>query len=125
MKRTITIGSEENAKDIAFEANALFPHAMREIFGINVFEKLQGIDIKNVKASDEMIELVSEMAFVMAKSAETQKARELLGLNRDAYYEWLMQFEAFDLIDAASEIMDVYMSSKKNLSEAKNPASPQ
>jgi hypothetical protein len=72
-----------------------------------------------------MIELVSEMAFVMAKSAETQKARELLGLNRDAYYEWLMQFEAFDLIDAASEIMDVYMSSKKNLSEAKNPASPQ
>lgn len=125
MKKTITIGSGESAKDVTFEATALFPHAMREIFHVNVFEKFQGLNIDNITASDEMVDLISQMAFVLAKTPEAKTARDLMGLTMDDYYEWLCQFDTFDLLDSASEIMDVYLGSKRNLSESKNPESLQ
>ena len=122
MKKEIMVGD----KPMNFEATALFPHAMREVFKINVFKALQGMDLTDIKSdSDDVMDLVSQMAFIMNKTAELSSAREILSLTQDDYFEWLNTIESFALVEAMPDLMDVYMSSKKSDSNAKNPESLQ
>ena len=62
------------------------------------------------------VDVVSKLAFVMAKQAA--KA-DMKALNMDQYIDWLEDFDSMAFIENINEIVSIYSNSKKNSSEAK------
>jgi hypothetical protein len=67
-------------------------------------------------SADEAVEMASELAFIMAMSAD--KA-DMATLNKDAYDKWLEQFETFDIVQASEQIFSVYVGQEVTTSTAK------
>lgn len=101
-------------KEVGMTANAASPYLFKQIFHTDFLQETQKKDFDT--------SIFSQMGFVMAKQAETDKISELLKLNETAYIEWLMGFEATDIITAADNILTLYMGQTLTSSVPKNEA---
>ena len=108
MKDTIKIGET----DVGMVANAATPHVYKMIFHDDLFQKFN--------AAEQDIEAIEKLGFVMAKQAETDKLAELMKNNEDSFYEWLIQFDFMDMMDALAGVVNLYQSQKKGTSVPKS-----
>ena len=108
MYREIKIGNGT----FPMSANGATPIRYRMIFGKDLISEFQNVN-NNYSIA---IDTISELAFIMVKSAE--KA-DMDKLNKSAYVEWLEQFEPFDITNSANEIIDLYMGNEITTSEVK------
>lgn len=112
MRKTVQIGS------LAVEllANAGTPLRFKQIFHTDLLKELW-----NNSENDENInsvEIISQLAYVMNGQALGIIDR----LTEDDYAEWLEQFESFDLIMSAKDILQVYQGNLKTDSTSKKKA---
>lgn len=110
MHGVVKIGSVE----VGMTANAASPYLYKQIFHTDFLQETQKKDLDT--------SIFAQMGFIMAKQAETDKISELLKLNESAYIEWLIQFEPLALIEAANDIMNLYMGQTVTSSVPKNEA---
>jgi len=108
MKDTIKIGDI----DVGMVANAATPHVYKMIFHEDLFQKFN--------AAEQDLESMQKLGYVMAKQAETDKLSELMKFNEESFYEWLIQFEFMDMMDALTAIVNLYQSQKKGTSVPKS-----
>lgn len=88
-------------KDIEMVANAASPYIYKQVFHEDFLSAVQ--------ADHPDADIFQKMGFVMAKQAECQKVADLMKLNIDSFYEWLVQFDAMDVIYATEEISNIYL----------------
>lgn len=70
----------------------------------------------------EVVDMVSRLAYVMAKQAEAQTNGDrtiMSKLGFDDYIEWLEQFETMDFAHASREIMNLYIGQTEGDSKPK------
>ena len=111
MYREIKIGQST----IPMSANGATPIRYRMVFGKDLISEFQQVENNYSVALDT----ISELAFIMAQAGS--KA-DMDKLNRNAYVEWLEQFEPFDITNAAEAIVDLYMGNAQVSSEVKKKA---
>lgn len=130
MLRTIKI----DEKEIPMASNAFTPILYRQIFKkdfireITSLRKLAGKNAKTMTDSElgeasDKTELLTQLAFVMAKQAELKTPDKLLELNLMSYYEWLTEFEAgsFQNPETMKQIINLWRGNAEDKNvEAKN-----
>ena len=81
-----------------------------------------GFDSGDLAIVDERADLMSEIAFVMAKQAEIEEASKLIQLTSLDYYNFLSQFDKNDLRSAAviNELIAFWQGNAVSKVEAKN-----
>lgn len=81
-----------------------------------------GFDSGDLSIIDERADLMSEIAFVMAKQAEIAEASKLIQLTSLDYYNFLSQFDKNDLRSAAvvNELIAFWQGNTVSKVEAKN-----
>lgn len=81
-----------------------------------------GFDSGDLAIVDERADLMSEIAFVMAKQAEIEEASKLIQLTSLDYYNFLSQFDKNDLRSAAviNELIAFWQGNTVSKVEAKN-----
>lgn len=81
-----------------------------------------GFDSGDLSIVDERADLMSEIAFVMAKQAEIEEASKLIQLTSLDYYDFLSQFDKNDLRSAAviNELIAFWQGNTVSKVEAKN-----
>lgn len=81
-----------------------------------------GFDSGDLSIVDERADLMSEIAFVMAKQAEIEEASKLIQLTSLDYYNFLSQFDKNDLRSAAviNELIAFWQGNTVSNVEAKN-----
>ena len=81
-----------------------------------------GFDSDDLSIVDERADLMSEIAFVMAKQAEIEEAAKLIQLTSLDYYNFLSQFDKNDLRSAAviNELIAFWQGNAVSKVEAKN-----
>lgn len=108
MKGTVQIGNNE----VGMVANAASPYIYEAIFHEDFLVKLQ--------AKEPETDLFQKMGYVMAMQYKLDKMSDLMKLNKDGFYEWLLQFDAMDVLYAIDAISEIYMAQKKTTSVPKN-----
>jgi len=98
-----------DGKELELSANAATLFRFKQVF----HKDLIGILGNEEKAEVEGVEAVTELAYIMAKSAEKADMNKL---NYDDFISWLEGFEPMAFIDSAEDILNVYMSSAKSTS---------
>ena len=93
-----------DGKEIELVANAATPFRFKQIFHKDLLQILGNEE----KAESEGVEAVTELAFVMAKQAE---GVDMNKLNEEEFINWLEDFSAMAFINAAEDILEVYMDS--------------
>lgn len=81
-----------------------------------------GFDSGDLSIVDERADLMSEIAFVMAKQAEIEEASKLIQLTSLDYYNFLSKFDKNDLRSAAviNELIAFWQGNTVSKVEAKN-----
>lgn len=81
-----------------------------------------GFDSGDLSIVDERADLMSEIAFVMAKQAEIEEASKLIQLTSLDYYNFLSQFDKNDLRSVAviNELIAFWQGNTVSKVEAKN-----
>lgn len=81
-----------------------------------------GFDPEDYSIIDEKADLMSELAFIMAKQAEIAEASKLIQLTLLDYYDFLSQFDKNDLRSAAviNELIAFWQGNTVSKVEAKN-----
>ena len=81
-----------------------------------------GFDSDDLSIVDERADLMSEIAFIMAKQAEIAEASKLIQLTSLDYYDFLSQFDKNDLRSAAviNELIAFWQGNTVSKVEAKN-----
>ena len=117
MRRTIKVGE----CNVEFCANGATPLRYKQVFHKDL---LKFFDSASKEGVDDAFatETVMELSFIMAIQA---KGGDLSKLTQEEYYEWLSMFEANDIPQTASDIIDVYMGNTKTDSELKKEDAPQ
>lgn len=100
MFKKITIDDRE----IEFAANAATPFRFKQVFHKDLFSILGNED----KAQNEGVEAITQLAYIMAKQAEKADMNKL---NEDEFMSWLEDFSGMAFVNAAEEIVNVYMDS--------------
>lgn len=115
MYREIKVGE----KSIPMLANGATPIRYRMVFGKDIMTEFNKVKDESGKSVDS----ISELAFIMAKAAESQnEGKPMSNLNNEVFITWLEQFEPLDLTLAAEEIVDLYLGNEQTLSEVKKKA---
>ncbi len=94
-------------REVPMRATAATPIRYRQVFHKNLLPYFLG------KADeDAMVEMVGELAYIMAKSAEGE---DMTKLSEAGYVEWLEGFDALDLINVenATKIINFYQGSSE------------
>lgn len=81
-----------------------------------------GFDPEDYSIIDEKADLMSELAFIMAKQAEIAESSKLIQLTSLDYYDFLSQFDKNDLRSAAviNELIAFWQGNTVSKVEAKN-----
>lgn len=98
MYKKITVGD----KEMELNANAATPFRFKQVFGKDLLQILGNEE----KAETEGVEAVTELAFIMNKQAEKTNMNNL---SYEDFLNWLEDFSAMAFIEAAEEILNVYM----------------
>lgn len=95
MTTTIVFGE---GREVLFEANASTKYRFKQVFKRELNDAL-------FSAKKEMkVELIEELAYVMAKQA----AGEAKKISEEGFYEWLEGFDPFDFTLKGAEIIGLY-----------------
>ena len=105
MYKKVTI----DGKELEFTANAATPYRYKQVFHRDLLKILGNEE----NAESEGLEAVTELAFIMTKQAERV---DMGKLNYEEFITWLEGFGPMAFIDAAEEIIGVYMDSQKTTS---------
>lgn len=111
MLKDVNIGG----KIVPLLANGATPIRYRQVFHKDLIAKMN-----TEMVADDVSDMASELAFIMAKSAEGAKMNDL---SIDKYVEWLEQFEVFDVVNASEDIFNVYIGQDVSTSTPKKKAS--
>lgn len=111
MQKTITIGTCE----CPMLSNAATPLYYKNTFFEDLIAHFQGDE-----STDEHIEVVMKLAYIMAMQAATPTKKIRQVLSEDAFYEWLSRFEWLDIANAAEAITDLYLAQTGATSTPKN-----
>ena len=106
----VQIGNET----VEMVANAASPYIYKHIFREDFLLK--------IREAEPEADLFQKMGYVMAKQAEINGMSELMKLTIDGFYEWLMQFEAMDILAASDQISTIYLGQTESASVPKNEA---
>lgn len=98
MIRTVEI----EGREMELAANAATPFRFRQVFKKDLLSVLGN----EKRAEEEGLETVMQLAFIMSKQAE--KA-DMTKLNEETFIEWLEGFGSMAFVEAAEEILNVYM----------------
>ena len=100
MFKKVTIDDRE----IELAANAATPFRFKQVFKKDLFAILGN----EQKAENEGVEAVTQLAYIMAKQAENADMNKL---NEDEFITWLEDFSGMAFVNAAEDILNVYMDS--------------
>lgn len=106
------------AKKVSFLSNGVTPLFYKQIFKGDLLKSLNTGEQFEI-ASDK----IPELAFIMAKQAESITPADMMKLSINEYIEWLSQFEPLDLTMCGSEIVGVYLSDSVPTEEPKKKVS--
>ena len=102
MFKKITI----DGREVELAANAATPFRFKQVFKKDLLQILGN----EKKAEEEGVEAVTQLAFIMVKQAE--KA-DMNSLTEDDFIAWLEDFGAMAFVEAAEDIVTVYMDNTK------------
>lgn len=106
-------------QELKLAANGATPLRYKMIFGKDLLCEINKMH-KDEKDEGELVEMVTQLAFVMNKQATCDK-QELAKLNKNELLEWLEQFNsAFCFAEKASEILSFYLGNESTDSKPKN-----
>lgn len=103
------------AKEVELAANAATPIRYASVFHedpMKMFNEIQKTDDAEGSASG----LIMRLCFIMAMQA---KRKDLSRVSEEDYITWLEDFEVMDFVDAANDIMAVYLGNKNMFSDPK------
>lgn len=110
MRGTVKLGN----KNVEMDANAFTPVLFRKVFKKDFIKESQKEDVD--------ITIFQELGFIMASQAKELSIKELTELTVESYYEWLMEYEALDIMQAVNDIFSLYSAQTKTTSRSKkNP----
>lgn len=99
------------AASITLCGNAATPVRYKQVFHKDLLMSFRGLS-----DSDFDVDLVKQLAYVMAMQAE---GADFKAVSFDAFIEWLEQFEETDLLQAMPEIVGLWMTNTQSLVKAK------
>lgn len=105
-------------REVALLANALTKYRYRQVFGEDLMNELQGV---TEGSAGEQAALFEKLAYIMATQAEKRSDKA----NIDDFFVWLEDFGSGEILEHALDIVAIYQSNQKGLSEAKNQEGPQ
>lgn len=111
MFEKIKVGTHE----LELAANAATPIRYASVFHedpMKIFNEIQKTDDAEGSASG----LIMRLCFIMAKQAER---KDLSRVSEEDYLAWLEDFEVMDFVNAANDIMAVYLGNKTMFSDSK------
>lgn len=97
--------------DVNMSANAMTPVLFRRLFHKDFMTESQSKQLD--------LNLFQELGFVMAMQGTDKTLKELQDLTVDDYYEWLLGFEALDIMKAVNDIFALYSGQTGSTSQAK------
>lgn len=107
-----------DGKEVALIRNALSPIVYRRIFHKDYIAQMSNME-KSKDISWDIVELYTEMTFVMAMQASKQP-EELKKLSEEDYFVWLSQFEdPYAVSRVLEEIVNYYNEQELATSTAK------
>ncbi len=98
-----------DGKEMEFAANAATPFRYKQVFHKDILQ----IFGNEQKAETEGVEAVTELAFIMSKQAE--KA-DMSKLTQEEFIDWLEGFGPMAFVEAAEDILSVYVSTRETSS---------
>lgn len=110
MQKSVKIGETE----VLMRASAATAIRYRNVFHGDIMKELMEMNPEKIDA--EIIEKIQKLAFIMAKSAERA---DMTALTEDDYIEWLDGFDSLDMMQAAKDIVTIYLGGKASQSELK------
>jgi len=93
-----------DGKAMGLSANAATPFRYKQVFKSDLFAVLGN----EKRAEEEGAEVVTKLAYIMHNQAEKADMNKL---NEDDFITWLEGFSAMAFINAADDIVNVYMDS--------------
>lgn len=95
-----------NERTVPMLANAATPIRFKNLFHADILNSI-------LQDGEFDIDIVSKLAFVMAKQAAKQ---DFSTINFDKYVEWLEDFDSMTFIEKSAEIFTTYINSRENKS---------
>lgn len=105
-------------REVNLLANALTKYRYRQVFGSDLMDELQNV---TEGSAGQQAELFEKLCYVMATQAE--KRSETASI--EDFLAWLEDFGSGEILESALEIVAIYQSNQKGLSEIKNQEGPQ
>ena len=102
----------------ALLANALTKYRYRQVFGEDLMNEMQGV---TEGTAGEQAALFEKLAYIMATQAEKRSDKASI----DDFFDWLEGFGSGEILESALDIVAIYQSNQKGLSEVKNQDGPQ
>lgn len=110
MFEKIKIGTHE----VELAANAATPIRYASVFHEDPMKMFN--EVQKNGADADASGLIMRLCFVMAMQA---KRKDLSRVSEEDYITWLEDFEVMDFVDAANDIMAVYLGNKNMFSDPK------
>lgn len=110
MQKSVNIGDQE----VQMRATAATAIRYRNVFGGDIMKELIEMDPKKIDA--KVIEKIQQLGFIMAKTAE---GANMATLTKDDFVDWLDQFDSLALMQAAKDIVTIYIGGKQSQSKLK------
>lgn len=113
MQKIVRIGE----KEVEMRSTAATAIRYRNVFHADILKELSEINPEKIDA--EVIEKIQQLGFIMAKTAD---GANMTQLTDDDYMTWLDQFDSLEMMQAAKDIVNVYIGGKTSESELKKRA---
>ena len=110
MQTTVKIGEVE----VSMRSTAATAIRYRNVFHTDIMKELMEINPEKIDAT--VIEKIQQLGFIMAKTAE---GANMTQLSADDYMDWLDKFDSLAMMQAAKDIINVYVGGKVSESELK------
>jgi hypothetical protein len=123
MYKVISLKAENgNSMDVPFLANAATPFRFKAIFGKDLLVLFQTCSNDGVYD----IDFVSQLAYTMAMQAEAKNnGRDMTTLGMVDMIAWLEQFDGFEMLNKAKDIIEVYLGNSNTSSKEKKKVGKQ
>ena len=118
MIKTIKIGDH----DVEMRADGATPYLYKTAFGGDLFSFFT--DQSKRENRGDIADMATNVAYVMARQAETPNPREIK-LSEGDMLEWLSQFEPLDVTLAADDVLELYISTTSASSKIKKNSGQQ
>ena len=107
---------------VSLESNAGTAIIDKRVFKRDLIRDMAKINVEQKDEMLELVEMLQQLAFIMAKQGESIPLDKLLALSDTDYITWLCGFETgtFDRADTINEIVSIWRNQNVPTSEQKN-----